>query len=412
MTASSLAPAPMSHTTKRPTDLPSDPRLLVAIPALNEERTIADVVAATPRSIPGIAEVHILVIDDGSTDATARRAEAAGADVLSHGSTRGVGAAFQTALAFALEHDFDLLVSIDADGQFNPAEILRLVEPVVAGLADFSTASRFKDPSLTPEMSGVKLWGNRMMSRLISRLSGRTFHDVSCGMRCYGRRALMNLNLLGRFTYTQEVFLNLAFKNLRIVEVPMVVRGVRAHGKSRVADNLWKYAFKTLRIIFRCYRDYHPLRFFGGLFVAAMIPAVGLAAFLLIYYARTGSFSPHKWAGFSAAGLTVMGLIFLHVGVIGDMLNRHRIYLEELLYHNRSGGRNGGRREMSVLPPSFAAPSAGDRREVVYRGGAARIDAALREGEEPGDDAKSRHNRPIRTSHVPTEPLTGQDSIP
>ena len=124
-------------------------------------------------------------------------------------------------------------------------------------------------------MPRIKLWGNRMMSRLISRLAGQTFHDVSCGMRCYSRRAALHLHLLGRFTYTQEVFLNLAFKQMRIVEVPIKVRGEREYGRSRVAGSLWRYALRTAQIIFRCYRDYHPLRFFGGAALLLMLPAFG-----------------------------------------------------------------------------------------------------------------------------------------
>jgi glycosyltransferase involved in cell wall biosynthesis len=200
-------------------------RLVVGLPALNEGRTIGDVIHAIPREIPGIKDVEVLVIDDGSTDETGLRAAEAGAHVIRHESTRGVGAAFQTALAYAIERDADMIVSIDADGQFDPRTIPQLIEPVVAGRADFSTASRFADPALAPQMPWIKRWGNRMMSRLISRLAGRSFHDVSCGMRCYNRRAALSLNLLGCFTYTQEVFLNLAFKNMRIVEVPIAVRG-------------------------------------------------------------------------------------------------------------------------------------------------------------------------------------------
>ena len=81
------------------------------------------------------------------------------------------------------------------------------------------------DPALEPRMPALKRWGNGMMARLVSRLAGQKFHDVSCGMRCYGRPALLSLNPIGRFTYTQEVFLNLAFKQLRIAEVPLAVRG-------------------------------------------------------------------------------------------------------------------------------------------------------------------------------------------
>lgn len=313
--------------------------LIVALPALDEERTVADVIRGVPRDIPGVGRVDVVVVDDGSRDATAQRAVEAGAFVIRHPAPRGVGAAFHSALAHGIEQGADLILSIDADGQFDPADIPKLVAPVLAGEADLATASRFVDPSLVPDMPRAKLWGNRMMSALISRLAGQTFHDVSCGMRCYGRRAALQLHLVGRFTYTQEVVLNLAFKGLRIVEIPIRVRGEREFGGSRVAGNLWRYAWRTVRIIIRSYRDYHPLRFFGGISVVLLVPAFLLVLFMAIHYLVTGAFSPHKWAGFTALGLAVIALLILHVGVIGDMLSRHRIYLEELLYRQRSEAR-------------------------------------------------------------------------
>jgi glycosyltransferase involved in cell wall biosynthesis len=286
--------------------------------------------------------VEILVVDDGSSDDTAELAHAAGARVIRHARRQGVGGAFHTILAYGIERGADWIATLDADGQFDPADIPALIAPVVEGEADFSTASRFADPTLVPRMPRLKLWGNQMMSRLISSLAGQTFHDVSCGMRCYSRRAMLQLHLLARFTYTQEVFLNLAFKNLRIVEVPIRVHGERAFGESRVAGNLWSYAWRSSQIIFRCYRDYHPLRFFGGVALGLLAPALALSSFLLWHYLRTGGFSPHKWAGFAAVGLIVMALLIAQIGVVGDMLTRHRVYLEELLYRQRSGVRSGG----------------------------------------------------------------------
>jgi glycosyltransferase involved in cell wall biosynthesis len=309
--------------------------LLVAIPALDEVETVASVIRGIPQSLPGVAKVAVLVVDDGSTDGTGAAAEAAGATVVRHGSPRGVGAAFGTALRFGIDSGADLIVSIDADGQFDPADIAVLIEPVRTGVADFASASRFADPTLAPRMPFMKRWGNRMMSRIVSKLTGQTFHDVSCGMRCYSRRAALSLNPIGRFTYTQEVFLNLAFKQLRIAEVPVAVRGEREFGRSRVAGNLWSYAFNTSGIIFRCYRDYRPMLFFGS--VAAVLGAAGLGllALLGVHYLATGGFSPHKWAGFSGAAFLTLALFVFLMGLIGDMLNRHRIYLEELLYRER-----------------------------------------------------------------------------
>lgn len=308
----------------------------MTLPALDEEKTITDVIRGIPREIPGVGSVEVLVVDDGSSDQTALRAREAGAEVIRHSSTRGVGAAFHTALANGLKRGADFIVSIDADGQFDPGDIPALVAPVVAGDADLATASRFADPSLVPRMPWAKLWGNRMMSHLVSRLAGQKFYDVSCGMRCYHRRAALQLNLVGAFTYTQEVLLNLAFRRLRIVEVPIRVRGEREFGKSRVASNLWRYAFQTATIILRSYRDYHPLRFFGSVAIICVLVAAGLAGFFLVHYTRTGTFAPHTWAGVSAGAFFGLAVMMLHIGVIGDMLNRHRLYLEELLYRQRS----------------------------------------------------------------------------
>lgn len=322
--------------------------LLVSLPALNEEMTIDSVIRAIPRAIPGVRQVDVLVIDDGSTDGTSRLAREAGARVIRHSAPRGVGFAFHRALAHAIEIGADLVVSIDADGQFDSRDIPKLVRPVLQGEADFVTASRFKDPELVPVMPRAKLWGNRMMSRLVSKLTGERFFDVSCGMRCYSRKALLQLHLLGRFTYTQEVFLNLAFKNLRIVEVPVAVRGERSFGESRVASNLLRYAWQTSQIIFRCYRDYHPLRFFGSLALALMLPALGLGAFLVFHYLQTGGFSPYKWTGFASAALLLVAMLIAQIAVIGDMLNRHRVYLEEVLYRQRRQPQEGEYRRISA----------------------------------------------------------------
>ena len=309
--------------------------LLVAMPALNEAATIANVIASIPEQIEGFSKIDVLVIDDGCTDDTAAIAKRAGAFVVHHPESRGVGAAFHSALAFAIEKKVDVLVTIDSDGQFDPNDIPKLTQPVISDQADFVTASRFKDPELVPVMPWIKKWGNRQMSRLISRLTKQEFADVSCGMRCYGRRAMATLNPQGAFTYTQEVFLNLAFKHMRIAEVPIPVRGVREVGKSRVARSLWQYGINTLRIIFRVYRDFRPMQFFGGLALLLLVPGILLGGFFGIHYLMTGQFSPYKWTGFTAGGLFVLSLILLHMGMLGDMLNRHRIYLEELLYTQR-----------------------------------------------------------------------------
>lgn len=104
--------------------------LLVVIPCLNEEPTVAHVGAAVPRDIPGIGRIEILVIDDGSTDDTASHARDAGAEIVRHQSNQGLGKTFQEAVGIALDRGADVMVHIDGDGQFEPADIPLLVEPI------------------------------------------------------------------------------------------------------------------------------------------------------------------------------------------------------------------------------------------------------------------------------------------
>jgi len=309
----------------------------IIVPALNEQATIADVIRRCREALDASRfRVTVIAVDDGSTDETAREAAAAGARVVSHNTNRGVGRAFRTGLEAALANGAEIIVSIDADGQFDPRDIPRLIAPIEAGRADFVTASRFKDPNLIPRMPAAKKWGNRMMSRLISQITGTRFHDVSCGFRAYGREAGLRLNLWGDFTYTQETFIDLRIKGMRIEEVPLAVRGEREHGESRVASDLVRYAFRTAKIILHSYRDYWPMQFFGGLSLLFMVPGCLLGVFLLRHRLVAGSFSPHIWAGFTGGALFGFGLILLVVGLVGEMLKRIRLNQEMLLYYQRS----------------------------------------------------------------------------
>lgn len=310
-------------------------RLVVLIPAFNEEATVADVAEQCGRLREAYPALEVVVVNDGSSDRTAEVAEAAGATVVSHRINRGVGRAFRTGLDAALRRGAEVIVNVDADGQFDPARIPELVAPILEGKADFVTASRFKDPALVPEMPWIKRWGNHMMSLLVSRITGRSFCDVSCGFRAYNREAALRLNLWGEFTYTQETFLDLAVKGMSIVEVPMKIRGVRQHGESKVAASVWLYGRKTSRIIFHSFRDYWPMPFFGLISLFFLVPGSCLVLFLLVHRLLSGAFSPHIWAGLTGGSLAGAGLLVLVVGLVGQMLKRIRLNQEQLLYFHR-----------------------------------------------------------------------------
>ena len=304
------------------------------MPALNEEADIQSVIAGLPRSMDGFESVQILVVDDGSIDQTAALAQSSGAQVVSHGKNRGVGAAFRSAIQFALENDADVLVGIDADGQFDPKEIPTLIQPIFEKQADMVVGNRFTSGNPV-DMSRIKYWGNQRIAKLISTITGQTFQDVSCGFRAYNREALLRLNIFGDFTYTHETILSLMYQGLKVVEHPIRVKYFPDR-KSRVAGSILHYATQTSKIILRVLLDYRPIRVFGSFGSLCMIIGIGFELFLISHYIIAGSFTPYKSTGFIGLGFIIFGLLVLIIALVADMLNRLRINQDKLLYQIKS----------------------------------------------------------------------------
>ena len=184
-------------------------------------------------------------------------------------------------------------------------------------------------------MSSIKFWGNHRMSDLIGFLVNRKFPDVSCGFRAYSREAMLQLNLTGTFTYTQESFLDLANKGLAIKTIPISIKYFPER-KSKMAGSILKYTWQTIKIIFRAYRDYNPLRFFGLLGLLPAIPGFIMGIFVIGHYLLTGAFTPYKAVGLTAIYLVSLAIVFWIVGVLADMFVRIRLNQEKILYYEKS----------------------------------------------------------------------------
>lgn len=300
------------------------------MPALNEQDGISEVIKSLPKVIEGIDEIKVLVVDDGSTDSTGKIAKESGADVVTHAVNKGVGRAFQSAVQYALESGGDILVSIDADRQFNSNQIPEIIKPILENKADMVIGNRFEN-GIPENMPKSKYWGNEQMSKLISLISGQRFRDVSCGFRAYNREALLRLNLIGAFTYTQESILDMVFKGLRVVEFPVDVIYFKER-KSRVAGSVVKYALRTSNIILSTLRDYKPMVFFGGMGGILLGMGAILEIFLFTYYFIQDTYYPYKTIGFIGFGFLIFGLLLVIVGLLANMFNRVRINQEKILY--------------------------------------------------------------------------------
>ena len=305
-------------------------KLIIYLPAYNEEKQIRNVLLNLPEKLENIEKIQYLVVDDGSQDRTKEYALESGAEVISHGSNRGVGASFYSAIEFALKNDTDILVSIDADGQFDSNEIPTLIAEIEENNVDMIVGNRFSS-GRPQNMSKIKYWGNKKIAQLISYISAQKFQDVSCGYRAYNREALLRLNIFGKFTYTHESILSLVYQGLRVKEHPVKV-SYYADRKSRIAHSIPRYALRASAIILRVLLDYSPIRVFGALGTIFCLIGSAFEVFLLSYYVFSGSFTPYKATGFIGLAFIILAMFVFLLALIADMLLRMRILQDRQLY--------------------------------------------------------------------------------
>ena len=223
----------------------SDKReILIIIPAYNEEGGIRGVLQRVPKELLGY-EVKTVVVDDGSTDATEVITLEEGSPIVSHVVNRGQGDALRTGFAIAQLERAEIVINLDADGQYKPEEIERLVKPIIDGKADFVLGSRFM--GFYEEAGSVRHVGVVFFSKMISLLTGTRISDCTNGFRAIRVSELHKLDLReDRFNATEIILEGLKNK-LRFEQVPVTMLS-RAAGETKKPPKL-AYPLGVFRVI-------------------------------------------------------------------------------------------------------------------------------------------------------------------
>jgi len=278
-------------------------KVIAAIPCFNEERCIGSVVLKTKKFVSSV-----VVIDDGSADATCEVASDAGAMVCKHGQNRGYGAAIRSALEKGKQLKADILVVLDGDGQHDPNDIPRLIKPLLDGEADIVIGSRFLKGGRKPPV--YRRLGQGVLNTVTNLGSGRKISDSQSGFRAYSAKALKGLNLAeDGMSVSSEMQFAISKAGLKVAEVPIDVsytgkakRSPLGHGISVLSRVLVLFSLRQ------------PLLLFGLPGLAFLTAGLVLGARVLSIYGDT-----HELALGNALGtvlLCLVGLLALFVALM------------------------------------------------------------------------------------------------
>jgi glycosyltransferase involved in cell wall biosynthesis len=306
-------------------------KLIIQIPAYNEEQTLPAALRALPRRLRGVSSVEVLVVDDGSSDATAKAAKASGADcVVSLPAHRGLAAAFAAGLEESLRRGADIVVNTDADNQYSAEDIPALIEPILSGKAALAVGDR--------GVAGLKWFspGKRLLQRLGSALigwaSGLRTPDAASGFRAFSRDAALRTLVMSRYSYTLETLIQAGARGEAVAFVP--VRTNPPARPSRLAAGTLHYLLFSGATLLRSFVMYRPLRVFsilGSLFLLA-----GLALSVrYLYFAASGFGAGHVQSVILAAVLLIVGVMVFCIGLVADLIGFNRRILEEELFRTR-----------------------------------------------------------------------------
>jgi len=306
-------------------------KLVIQIPAYNEEANLPQVLAEIPREIPGFTEVLVVVLDDGSTDRTVEIAREHGADlVVCNPANLGLARTFARGIDTALSLGADVIVNTDGDNQYPGKDIPALVAPLLANRADIAIGNR--RPGSLKHFSVLKRFLQRLGNGVISRLTGVSIPDGVSGFRAYSRDAALRLVVQTGFSYTLETLLQAVVSGCRVEFVDIDVNPTSR--PSRLAANVYEFVVKQGTTILRTLTINRPVWAFSVLGSVLTLPGLVLG-FRFIYHLVHGRGDGYVQSLILTAILLVCGFFSFTLAAAMDVIASNRKLLEEQRYITR-----------------------------------------------------------------------------
>ncbi len=301
-------------------------KLVIQIPAWNEADSLPGVLGALPRALDGFDSIEILVVDDGSTDATSDAARAGSASVVRLPVHSGLARAFTVGIEAALRRGADVIVNTDADGQYDPAAIGDLVAPILRGDADIVLGDR--GVATLAHFSPLKRWLQRLGAWVVRVLSGVPLADATTGFRAFSRAAAARVHCVTTFTYTLETLIQAGQTGLTVRSVSVSTNPVSR--PSRLFRSNLAYVLISLATLLRLVFIYRPLRILLSLATLCWVAALALAARFGYFFLTGISPAGHVQSLIVAAVLAITGVQLSVLGVLADLTAVNRRLLDDL----------------------------------------------------------------------------------
>ncbi len=295
---------------------------------MNEEATLPLVLQSIPKSVPGIDDIIVLIIDDGSTDKTVEVARDHGVThFVRHIRNQGLGRSFHDGIQKALELGADIVVNTDGDNQYPQARISDLVQPIIKKQADIVIADR--QTHKIEHFSWFKKQLQKLGSAVVNKAAGTKLPDAASGFRAYSRESLIRLNTITRFSYCTETIIQAGNKGLHIESVAVDTNPKLR--ESRLFKNTWEHVLKSGVTIVRAYIMYKPYILFG--WAALILFALGLIPFarFVILSLHDGSTAGHIQSLLVGSLLMITAILCVALNVIADLIRINRVLIENNL---------------------------------------------------------------------------------